>query len=135
MSLSDAQRLTGHQGEATTIAVQLAPGAHASDARRKIEASFPGIRVIVMCATSHWVLTLPGQVPVTAQNYSGHVGVDSPNPARTPEFGIAVLWRVRLGGRAAARTGGGTRGASGKSGIGGVESNGGASPRAYGENA
>jgi putative ABC transport system permease protein len=46
ISLTDAQRLTGHPGEATTIAVQLAPGAHASEARKRIERDFPGIRVI-----------------------------------------------------------------------------------------
>jgi putative ABC transport system permease protein len=46
ISLADAQSLTGHPGEATSIVVRLDPGTHASDARRTITTHFPGILVI-----------------------------------------------------------------------------------------
>jgi putative ABC transport system permease protein len=46
LSLGAAQRIAGHPGEATTIAVQLAPDAHASDVRRAIARRYPGLLAI-----------------------------------------------------------------------------------------
>lgn len=43
LSLAAAQQLAGHPGEATTIAVQLAPSAHASAVTRSIERRYPGL--------------------------------------------------------------------------------------------
>ncbi|MGZ6588154.1 MAG: ABC transporter permease [Solirubrobacteraceae bacterium] len=46
MSLADAQRLVNHPNEATTIAVQLAPGEHAVAVKRAIEARYPGLQAV-----------------------------------------------------------------------------------------
>lgn len=46
LPLATAQRLTGRQGEATDVVVDLAPGAHAGPAARRIEREFPGTQVI-----------------------------------------------------------------------------------------
>jgi putative ABC transport system permease protein len=46
LPLADAQALTGRAGEATLVAVQLAPGKRAQSAGRAIERQFPGTEVI-----------------------------------------------------------------------------------------
>lgn len=46
LGLAEAQRLAGKPGEETDVVVELAPHAHAGDAARAIEASFPGTQVI-----------------------------------------------------------------------------------------
>ncbi len=46
MGLAQAQALAGRAGEATLVAVQLAPGKRAQNAGRSIERSFPGTEVI-----------------------------------------------------------------------------------------
>jgi putative ABC transport system permease protein len=46
MGFAEAQALAGRQGEATLVAVQLAPGARAQAAGRAIEREFPGTQVI-----------------------------------------------------------------------------------------
>jgi putative ABC transport system permease protein len=46
MSLAQAQALAGRAGEATLVAVQLAPGKRAPAAGRRIEREFPGTEVI-----------------------------------------------------------------------------------------
>jgi putative ABC transport system permease protein len=46
MALPEAQAIAGREGEATLVAVQLAPGASAQSAGRSIERRFPGTEVI-----------------------------------------------------------------------------------------
>ncbi len=43
MAIATAQKLAGRQGEATTIAIQLAPGVHANAAEQAITRAFPGL--------------------------------------------------------------------------------------------
>jgi putative ABC transport system permease protein len=46
LPLKAAQQLSGHVGEVTTIAVQLAPGAKAGPSQKAIERDFPSLRAI-----------------------------------------------------------------------------------------
>lgn len=46
LSLGQAQRISGHEGEATDIVVQLAPGVGARRAARRIARAFPGTQAI-----------------------------------------------------------------------------------------
>ena len=46
VSLRTAQAISGHPGEATTIAIKLAPGTRPAQAKRIIASRFPGIMVI-----------------------------------------------------------------------------------------
>jgi putative ABC transport system permease protein len=46
LPLAQAQRLTGHQSEVTSVVVQLAPGVGAKRASREITAAFPGTQTI-----------------------------------------------------------------------------------------